>query len=135
MYLHWNGGRDSVEPFLAYAKAKGVRGPVSDNSYAMARLAQIIGNFFGGTLSLGTLVYDPQKDPDYNDINPGDNGVYVVDDEFNIVSRNHCYGEQREYDFAEMLAEINSAQPKREQLTDEQLKQVIDNHNATKGEK
>ena len=44
IYLHWNGGRDSVEAFLAYCKLKGYR---SDDSYSWARLAQVIGNYFG----------------------------------------------------------------------------------------
>ena len=29
VYLHWNGGRDSVEAFLKYCKLKGYRPPRS----------------------------------------------------------------------------------------------------------
>ena len=49
IYLHWNGGAESVYTFLDYAKSKGVR---TDAVYCMARMCQIIGNYFGGTLSL-----------------------------------------------------------------------------------
>jgi hypothetical protein len=51
IYLHWNGGPESVLAFAEAAKQFGVR--TSDVSYGTARLAQIIGNYFGGTLSLG----------------------------------------------------------------------------------
>ncbi len=129
IYLHWNGGRDSVEPFLAYAKAKGVRGIDSDNAYCIARLTQIIANWMGGTLSIGNLVYDPEKDPDYGYIDPGDNGVYVINDQFEIVDRpNYPYPEQREYKFDEFIYEINERQPKEEQLTSEQLENIIKEH-------
>lgn len=47
VYLHWNGGRDSVEAFLSYCKLRGFRPPERD-CYGWARLCQVIGNFFGG---------------------------------------------------------------------------------------
>ena len=53
VYLHWNGGEESVTAFLRAAKDLGVRGPVSDTSYFYARFVQIIGNYFGGTTSVG----------------------------------------------------------------------------------
>ena len=46
VYLHWNGGRDSVTAFLTYCKLKGYRPPETD-CYGWARLCQVIGNFFG----------------------------------------------------------------------------------------
>ena len=36
-YIHWNGGRDSVEAFLTYCKLKGYRPPETD-CYGWARL-------------------------------------------------------------------------------------------------
>ncbi len=47
IYLHWNGGRDSVEAFLHYCELHGFRSPDRD-PYGWARLCQVIGNFFGG---------------------------------------------------------------------------------------
>ena len=49
IYLHWNGGRTSGEAFLETARDYNVRG----DDYGIARLAQMMGNFFGGTLSVG----------------------------------------------------------------------------------
>lgn len=71
IYLHWNGGRDSVQAFLDYAKEVGVR--KGDESYAIARLCQIAGNALGGTLSLGLGILSEL------DCANGDNGVYIVD--------------------------------------------------------
>ena len=44
VYLHWNGGRDSVEGFLTYCKLKGYRCPEKDN-YGWARLCQVKNKF------------------------------------------------------------------------------------------
>ena len=90
IYLHWNGGIDTVEPLLSVAKEYGLRG----DDYGIARLAQMMGNFFGGILSLGV------ENVDKLDTNNGDNGTYVIDKEFNIVERLHMRAEeQRVYDF------------------------------------
>ncbi|MCH4184477.1 MAG: hypothetical protein LKF61_03230 [Eggerthellaceae bacterium] len=71
LYLHWNGGRDTVEPLLRYYELKGYRPPSTD-CYGWARLCQVIGNFFGGTLSVGIDAYERIcKAGD-------DNGVYVI---------------------------------------------------------
>lgn len=51
IYLHWNGGAESVLAFAEAAKHFGVR--LHDETYATARIAQIIGNFFGGIYSVG----------------------------------------------------------------------------------
>ena len=100
LYLHWNGGRDSVEPFLHVAKMYGIRCN-DDSSYAIARLSQLIGNTLGGTLSLGVGAYKCLD-------TTSDNGVYVVED-WEIVDRlNHDGYEQSEYNFDEFVAEIRS---------------------------
>lgn len=64
LYLHWNGGRDTVEPLLRYCELQGYRPPSSD-SYGWARIRQVVGNFFGGTLSVGIGPYtdDVGMDP------------------------------------------------------------------------
>ncbi|MDY4611838.1 MAG: hypothetical protein SPD11_14605 [Sphaerochaetaceae bacterium] len=108
VYLHWNGGRDSVEAFLRYCELKGCRGFGHDDGYAAARLAQVIANYFGGTLSVGVYPATDEIDED--------NGVYVVDG-WKIVERRHFYGyEQREYDLAEMMDDIDFAQPEKDRL-------------------
>ena len=101
LYLHWNGGRDSVAPFLHVAKLYGIRCN-SDSSYAIARLSQLIGNTLGGTLSLGVGAYKCLD-------TESDNGVYVVKD-WKIVDRLNYEGyEQSEYNFDEFVKEIRNA--------------------------
>lgn len=116
IYLHWNGGRDSVEAFIKYMELRMFR-PVSD-CYGWARLCQIIGNFFGGGLSIGI-------DKVWKlDTNNGDNGVYIIaEDKWEIVDRKCFKGtEQNTYPLVDMLLAIDSAQPINEQLGEEFIK-------------
>ena len=80
IYLHWNGGRASVQAFLNVAKEMDFRA----DSYGVARMCQIVGNFFGGNLSLGC-----NKEA----FDPGDNGIYLIKD-FEIVGRENFDGEE-----------------------------------------
>ena len=90
VYLHWNGGRDSVE--------------------AWARLCQVIGNYFGGGLSIGI---GPCCTLDCDNL---DNGTYIIAD-WEIVGRAYFEGrEQNEYNLNEMLMDIDDAQPVHSQL-------------------
>ena len=82
VYLHWNGGPESVLAFLDAAKELGVRGG-SDQPYFFARFCQIIGNFFGGTTSVGI---GPVKSLDTDN---GNNGWYIIDNKLDIVKRLH----------------------------------------------
>ena len=112
LYLHWNGGRDSVAPFLKYCELKGYR-PPSQDCYGWARLSQVVGNFFGGTLSVGLDRYTTDEE-----MNPGDNGIYLIDG-WKIVGRIFPYDdyeEQNEYDFDGMLRSIDRSMPESEQL-------------------
>lgn len=106
IYLHWNGGRDSVEAFLTYCKLRGFR----SDSYGIARLSQVIGNFFGGGLSLGVDLCS------HLDTDNGDNGTYIIKD-WEIVDRKFFNGaEQNEYELEEMLLAIDESQPAKEQI-------------------
>lgn len=117
VYLHWNGGRDSVEAFLKYCELKGYRTPDSD-CYGWARLCQVIGNFFGGSTSIGIDQYNKL------DTDNGDNGVYIIEG-WEIVDRlYHDWPEQHEYKLTEMLKQINDAQPKDEQLPVEEIEKL-----------
>jgi len=97
IYLHWNGGRDSVEGFLQTAKDYGLR----SGSYGVARLTQIIGNCFPGTLSVGVDMMNKLDCDNY------DNGVYWVDKQFNIVGREYNtradFKEQQQYKLADFV--------------------------------
>lgn len=83
IYVHWNGGRASVEGFLKACRELGYRDPSLDDGYAMARLTQVIGQFFGGSESLGIGVV---RDLDTDN---GDNGTYVIGEGWEIVGRLH----------------------------------------------
>ena len=49
LYIHWNGSPESVLAFIEYTgRHMSVRSPLD----FVARLSQVIGNFFGGTNSL-----------------------------------------------------------------------------------
>jgi hypothetical protein len=75
IYLHWNGNKESVKAFVDTAKAFGVRNPCRD-SYGISRMVQIIGNYFGGTLSIGIGKAKGLDD--------SDNGTYTIDADWNI---------------------------------------------------
>ena len=109
IYLHWNGGRDSVEAFLKYCEMRSFRAPEYD-CYGWARLCQVIGNFFGGGLSIGIDTISNL------DCRNGDNGVYLID-KWKIVGRKYFNGvEQKVYDLLDACVEIDERQPKEEQL-------------------
>lgn len=106
VYVHWNGGRDSVEAFLTYCKMRGFR----SGDYGFARLCQVIGNYFGGALSVGIDAYDNLDTDNWG------NGVYVVRN-WEIVDRLYMrHEEQYVYDLNDMLKEIDEKQPEDERL-------------------
>lgn len=109
VYLHWNGGRDSVEAFLKYCELQGFRSPDRD-CYGWSRLCQVISNFLGGSTSIGIDEYDRLDTDNY------DNGTYIIKD-WKIVGRLFFEGhEQNEYPLELMLKKIDNAQPKHMQL-------------------
>ena len=105
VYLHWNGGRDSVEGFLAVCKELDHRCP-EDDCYGWARLCQVIANFMGGTTSIGISTLDKL------DCDNGDNGMYIIKD-WKIVGRKYHKGpEQKGYELKTMIEDIKKAQLK-----------------------
>lgn len=119
VYLHWNGGRDSVEAFLLYCKIKGYRAPEND-CYGWARLCQVIGNFFGGEYSVGIDRYDRL------DTDNGDNGTYIIKD-WQIVGKE--FEPLDKLDIGQvksMLEAINNSMPTSEQLDIDDLYEAAD---------
>ena len=98
IYLHWNGGRDSVEGFLGIAK-KVMESRGQDSQYAALRLVQVIGNVMGGNLSAGLDICKNLDADNY------DNGVYLVSPKtLEITGREFFKGtEQQEYDLQEFI--------------------------------
>jgi hypothetical protein len=92
IYLHWCGGEESVKEFLKLAKERGIRGVDSDHQYCWARLCQVIGDEFSkegdDELSLGVGIVS------FLDCNNYDNGVYYIDNNFEIVK--HTDGSELE---------------------------------------
>ena len=109
VYLHWNGGKDSVVPMLEYCRLRGFR----FDYYGVARFCQVIGNWFGGDLSIGVESTARRL---VSDFDPGDNGVYFVKD-WKIVDRHtdQTY-EQNEYDPIMFMIDIDLKQPERDQI-------------------
>jgi len=82
VYLHWNGGPESVYTF-ADATAYLCNG--FDDNYSVARFCQVVGQFFGGGSSLGVGALRPadlaavnRKSAKAIPLSPGDNGIYVL---------------------------------------------------------
>ena len=98
IYLHWNGGLDTVKPMLDVAKEYEIR---CESHYGTARLAQLFANYFGGTLSIGVGPYKNQ------DLDNYDNGVYIIDNNWEIVEREYNRNpEQQHHDYNEMVESI-----------------------------
>ena len=74
VYVHWNGGRASVEGFLRAAKRL-------DIEPSMEEFHRLVGGFLGSSAYLEPF--------DRADKNNGDNGVYFISHEWDIVSREH----------------------------------------------
>jgi len=81
IYVHWNGGPESILAFLEVAKSRGYRSPACDESYAIARLTGVLCEFFDDGLCVG-VDYLSQLD-----CNNGDNGVYVIGGNWEIINR------------------------------------------------
>ena len=110
LYLHWNGGRDSVEAFLKYCKLTKKTGGFQ---YGMLPLAQVIKNW---SIELGNIIINPFN---YN----SDNGIYIVDKKWNIIDRKKFNGiEQNEYNLEEFLKDLDKSQPTDYQLGEEYFK-------------
>ena len=80
VYLHWNGGPESVYSFLDELERRKVR---NDTEYAPARFVAIVSEFFDSekytSLSLGVTNGPEEITPAaLEPFNHGDNGVYVV---------------------------------------------------------
>ena len=114
LYLHWNGGIDSVTAFLEYCKLKDYRdfGGKNADGYGLARFCQVVSNFFGGTTSIG-IETDVKETEDY--AKWMDNGIYIVDG-WDISKRISPSEGNEGYDLKKMLLQIDGKQPESEQL-------------------
>lgn len=83
VYLHWNGGPESIYGFLNEMERRNVR---RDQNYECARFIGIVTDFFDqdglGSTSVGVVSY-PGNKIDIETLNkvptdPGDNGFYII---------------------------------------------------------
>ena len=101
IYMHWNGGRDSIEPLLHVAKEYKIQS--KGKYFLLSSLCKMIANSFTSS------TYSPvEANPiDTLDCDNFDNGVYVIDSRLNIVDRKfNRYPEQNEHDFYGMVEYI-----------------------------
>lgn len=90
IYVHWNGGRDSIEAFCEAAKLLKYRTPESDPDYALARMIGMICIYFDPTADTSIGV---GKCGDL--LSAGDdNGCYVLGGNWEIVERRDAEGKK-----------------------------------------
>lgn len=81
IYLHWNGGAESIYPLLDELEKRGGGGP---GGYGCARFIQVVGDFFDqeerNTLSIGVENGPSEIATIYlKKFDPGDNGIFVIE--------------------------------------------------------
>ncbi len=109
IYLHWNGGRASVEGFLRAAHSLGITldsrrvDSLAAQAETMDALAEFIARDFFNC-SVGRTVY--REYYGQADKNNGNNGVYRIDRELNIVGRSHMKNKSSD-DFIRHVEEHN----------------------------
>ena len=116
VYVHWNGGYTSCWSFCEYCALKAHRSPDSDEPYGVARLAQVIGNFFGGSLSVGVMHVPEGKLKEEGAY--CDNGAWVVNSKWEIVGNTNMtvLPDINLVDACTMYLAIDKAQPENERL-------------------
>ena len=92
IYLHWNGGRASVVGLLRAARVLGFRG--TDRA-AMDTLAELWAESFFDC-PVGHTIY--RETYGQSDTDNHDNGVYIIDDDLNIIGRRFNDDMREEYD-------------------------------------
>lgn len=121
VYLHWNGGVDSVEAFLEYCKLRGFRD--FDDGYGIARFCQVVGNWFGGDLSIGVQECTATTDEEAERYCL-DNGIYIINSKWEIINRLDPSDYREGYDRIEFLISIDEAQPERDRLGADVIRQM-----------
>ena len=126
IYVHWNGGIESVKAFCDAAKERGFADPTSDASYAMARLIGLIHEFFGVTdsSSLGVCTFSSAEE-EIDAITYADNGKYIIGKDWQIICHyQYSYDDQKRVELATTLE--NSSDKDKQQY--EQIKSILIEH-------
>ncbi|MGZ0069859.1 hypothetical protein [Microbacterium arborescens] len=113
IYLHWNGGRDSVAAFLQYAELAGLP-PLTTDGGGYAQLLTVLVNFAGNNgLNVALVTFDSRHRAEDFD---SDNGVYLVRGHEIVGRLGAPHFEQNAHDLDKMLHAIDQAQPERDRL-------------------
>lgn len=88
IYIHWNGGRASVEAFCKASRELGYCSPAEDKAYGLARLTGLLCAFNGITSDTGVGLGFVEELIEAGD----DNGCYVIGSDWEIVERRYCTG-------------------------------------------
>ena len=83
IYIHWNGGPESVLAFLDACNDRAYRDPASDPSAALARLTGLLCEFFG-TRDDGNVCLIPLP-TDIQVMDLRDNGMYVIGKGWTVI--------------------------------------------------
>lgn len=139
VYLHWNGGANSVYAFLAELLRREANGSVD---YTTARFVQLVGEFFDGdgtgsrNLSLG--VSNGPRNLTLKALErhcPGNNGIYLIDSRTLTVRRFVVdVAGLRELDAAGVTLEKNTAERSPYGPEIARLFQALDAARATLGQ-
>lgn len=114
VYMHWNGGRDSVGPLLEYCSLM--------NPYHATLQVETFLQVARNSFNVGEIMETPKRITS-STVVLEDNGTYVVNRSWQIIKRVKREGmkEQNSYDHDEMLLHIDQSQPKNLQLGKEYL--------------
>jgi len=83
IYVHWNGGPESILAFLEVCRHRCYRAPQADTAYGMARLCGLICEFFGHDSDTGVGISTLQE----ADTDNYDNGAYLLGESWTIKER------------------------------------------------
>lgn len=109
IYLHWNGGRASIEGFLNAARIVGIDGRAPN---AIDQLAELIAKRYFHN-PVGFTVY--REKYGNSDKDNGDNGVYLISTDLEIIGR----------EFKRYAEEINAE--KTTEIANEIIKNLLPN--------
>ena len=97
IYVHWNGGPESVLAFLEVCKRREYRDPAYDSEYGMARLCGVIHEFFGIETStcLGIWAVTADEWNNSEELDYLDNGIYRLGEDWTIAERRGGFGDYK----------------------------------------
>ena len=124
VYLHWNGGTDTVKPLLDYCRLANRHSGFDSYGEGLSTFVTVAKNMLGDNLFI-ELNYkdDPMLE---------DNGTYWIDG-WDIVGREtspYFTEEQDGHNYQDMLEAIAAAQPEARRVSEEELAKALREHTS-----